>query len=496
MNWSEVLDRLDPPPGTHPPGWESPTAFAQHCSRGLWRPARHLTVIEQAVLDAIDNGTRVILSVSVRHGKSELCSRYLPAWYLGRWPDRRVILAGHESDFAKSHGRAARDLLTEYGPDLFGVQVSRRSEAANRWDLDGRAGGMLTVGVGGSPIGRGADLMIVDDPIKSWQDAMSPTKRAQLHEWWTGTMVSRIQPGGAVVVICARWHEDDLSGFLLREDPDNWVEVRLPARCDDPDRDPLGRAAGEPLWPEGGWDTTELERAERETSLTLGEQVWLAQYQQTPRRPEGGMFPPDRWVYVTPDETDSLPWHRDCRGWDLAATAGAGDFTVGARVHQLADGRWYISDVWRGQVHSDEMRARLLEHAHLDGPSTLIELPQDPAQAGKDQAQQLVRMLAGYPAEARPQSGTKETRAMGLSAQQRAGNVLLPREASWVPGFVSELEDFPKGRHDDQVDAVAAAFNRLAGTRPRSPIRGAGVSQLPQGPTQGRGLPRLPRVRA
>jgi len=244
---ARLADLLDPP--APPPETASPAAFAEAHSRGQWRRARHLDLVEQACMETIATGGRLILSVSVRHGKSEFASKWLPAWYLGTHPDSRVILAGHEADFAASWGRAARDILTEYG-DRFGVAVSNASAAAARWDLaTPHRGGMLTVGVGGSPIGRGADLMIVDDPIKSYADAMSPLIRRRVQEWWTGTMASRLEPGAAVILIMARWHEDDLAGFLLREEPGEWRVLRLPAVADDVD-DPLGREMGAPLWPE------------------------------------------------------------------------------------------------------------------------------------------------------------------------------------------------------------------------------------------------------
>jgi len=461
--WALAADLFDPP--ELPADRRSPAAFAHNYSRGMWRKARHLALVEKACLDTIATGGRLILSVSVRHGKSEYASRWLPAWFLATNPNKRVILAGHEADFASRHGRFARDVLTEYG-HLFGVAVSRRSEAANRWDLERpNVGGMLTVGVGGSPIGRGADLMIVDDPIKSYQDAMSPLVRQRIKEWWTGTMVSRIEPGGAVIVICARWHEDDLSGFLLAEDGDQWTELRLPAICDDPANDPMHRYLGEPLWPER-FPVDELERRHRETALLLGEQVWLAQYQQTPTKPKGGLFPEGRWTFAP---AVSVDWRVEqwVRGWDLAATEDGGDWTVGALLGRLSDGRTVVADVRRGQWSSDRVREELVRAARDDPAGTRVELPQDPGQAGKDQAAQLTRLLSGYDVHSEAQTGSKEVRATGLSAQQRAGNVVLV-EGGWNGTFVAECASFPTSRHDDQVDAAATAFNALHSSEPAS----------------------------
>lgn len=296
---------------------------------------------------------------------------------------------------------------------------------------------------------------------------MSPLVRQRIIEWYTGTMASRIEPGGAVVIIMARWHSDDLAGYLQREDPDTWRVLRLPAICDDPAADAMGRQAGEPLWPER-WPLEALAERKRDVTMALGEAVWLAQYQQRPAAIGGGTFPEGRWGFIAPhDVPDGLRW---VRAWDLAATEGAGDWTVGARMARLPDGRFVIDDVRRGQWDARDARARIKAAADMDPPGTTHELPQDPGQAGKDQAQQLVSLLAGHIVHARPQSGSKEVRAAGYAAQQQAGNVVLV-EGQWNGAWVSEHAAFPRGSHDDQVDTGATAFNALAGV-PDRPAKG------------------------
>jgi predicted phage terminase large subunit-like protein len=436
----------------------TPSEFALRCSRGRWTPAPHLAVIEDECLAAIDEQRGVTISASVRHGKSVYVSQWLIAWFLGTHPDKRVILATHEATFARKWGREVRNLLDEHGPDVFGIKPASDNRAANEWGIEGHAGGMLTVGVGGTPIGRGADLLIVDDPLKSWEAAMSALSRQKVIDWWTGTMESRREPGSATIVICARWHEDDLTGFLLAENPDEWRDVRLPALCDDPANDPLGRAEGEALWSER-YDVDELAKRRRAVSLSLGDQVWDAQYQQRPSTPEGGMFTAD-WPTETRAFVEARSTGRWVRRWDLAATQGGGDWTVGVLATTLTDGRVAIVDVTAGQWAPDAVRDQLVGCAASDPAGTQVVLPQDPGQAGKDQAQQLIRLLAPHDAVAMPETGSKEVRAVGLAAQQRAGNVALV-EATWNRAFVAELSGFPRARHDDQVDAAAGAFNAL-----------------------------------
>jgi predicted phage terminase large subunit-like protein len=454
---SAAADAFDPPPPAE--YLASPVNYAVHRSRGQFRDARHIRVMEEAILRTIATGGRLIIAASVRHAKSWTASRWLPAWYIGSNPDRRVILAGHEHDFAARWGRQARDILTEYGHEDFGVRVSRTSEAANRWDIEGHEGGMLTVGVGGSPIGRGADLMVIDDPIKSYKDAMSPLVRERCVEWYTGTMASRVEPGGAVIRLMARWHEEDLAGWLKTNQGDRWEVLRLPALCDEPETDPLGRELGEPLWPER-WPREALDERHEEVAGKLGEVVWLAQYQGTPKPPEGGMFPERAWRFMRRDEVpEGTRW---CRAWDLAASAGEGDYTVGTLMGEMPDGRYVVADVIRDQWESADVRTQLRRAEAEDPWGTDIELPQDPGQAGKDQAQQLVGMLAGSNVHARLQSGAKEVRAAGYAAQVQAHNVVLV-EADWNGPFIAEHGGFPRGVHDDQVDASASAFNHLVG---------------------------------
>lgn len=473
-----IFDKLYPPPP--PPYMTSPIAFGEIVHNRtdgppVWGRAPHIEVMEEAINRAIakDDG-RLMIAVSVRHGKSMFGSRIVPAHYLGTHPDRRVLLAGHEADFASRHGRATRDILSEFGPKMFGVSVSPRSEAANRWDLHQREGGMLTLGVGGSPIGRGGDLVIVDDPYKNYADAMNPRVRKKVLEWWTGTMVSRVEPGGSVIIIMARWHHDDLIGVLSRAQPDEWEVLTMPALCTDPDTDPLGRKMGEALW-EARYPVHVLEKRHAEVSITEGEVVWESQFQQNPKASNGGFFKDEAWGYYT-----ELPkMKRYCRAWDLAASKNKGDWTVGLLMGDGGNGKWYIIDVERHRIDSAGARALIMRKAYEDKQrfgQVLIELPQDPAQAGKDQAEQLVAMLSGYSVRAKLQSGSKSVRASGLSSQQLIGHVLLPEDAkavypdgkrgetvSWIGPLTFEYSQFDTGDHDDQVDAGADAFNRLAG---------------------------------
>ena len=284
----------------------SPGLFALIASQGKWKLAKHLVELDNALVDAIEAaraGEIVGLTVSMppQHGKSELCSKYLPAWYLGAYPDHKVVVVGYEADFAAGWGRKARDLLEEHG-HLFGVQVAKQSRAATRWEIDGHDGGMVTAGVGGPITGKGAHLLIIDDPIKNDEEARSSSFREKLWEWWQSVASTRIRPGGLFVIIQTRWHRDDLTGRLLRHDAKSgrWRQIVFPALATS--NDILGRQPGEALWPQMYPREKLLQVQQDKTAY-----YWRALYQQDPQA-EGGTewpesyFKPEIWFNEWPTD--------------------------------------------------------------------------------------------------------------------------------------------------------------------------------------------------
>ncbi len=273
----------------------SPATFALVTSQGKWRRAKHLDYLYRAIIAAIDDAATglldgLIVTMPPQHGKSHLCSCYTPAWYLGTYPDRRVILAGYEADFAAGWGRRARNLLEEHGR-LFGVAVSKRSSATHRWDIEGHDGGMTTSGTSGGPItGRGAHLLIIDDPIKNDEEARSAAQRQKQWDRWQSTASTRLRPGGLAVLIQTRWHRDDLAGRILRE-----TGGKPLASCEAAGLGRGQRSAGPNAWRcalarglyVGG---IALERV-RDSHTDY---YWQAMYQQNPLA-EGATEWPDTW---------------------------------------------------------------------------------------------------------------------------------------------------------------------------------------------------------
>lgn len=432
----------------------SPGAFAYATSGGKWHLAGHLRKLDQAVLETLAgvNGIRrLLVMMPPRHGKSELCSKFLPAWFLGTHPDRRVLLTSYEATFAAEWGRKAREVLREHGENVFGVRVAKSPAAAAQWGIAGRSGGMQTAGTMGPLTGRGADLLIVDDPMKNAEEAASATIRDKLWEWWRSTAYTRLEPGGAAIVIQTRWHEADLAGRLLdemRQRGEKWRVVSLPAIDD------LGLA----LWPER-FPRERLEEIRR----TLGSYYWSALYQQRPTPAEGSKFQRG-WFPVVNELPAGMT--SAVRYWDKAGTEGAGDYTAGCLIAKKG-ALFYIVDVVRGRWSDLRREEEMARCAAMDaarfGPVE-IWIEQEPGSGGADSAHATIRRLAGYSVRADKVTGPKEVRASPLAAQCEAGNVRL-LAGNWNADFLDELCMFPNAPHDDQVDAAAGAFNRLARRR-------------------------------
>jgi hypothetical protein len=278
-------------------------------ARRLWgpavRPGRHLDLLDR-VYRRIDAGEidRVIVTISPRRGKSERVLRWGPLWWLRRHPKHRVVGVSYGAELAEGHGRWVRDMIKTH-PGL-GLTLERGSHAANRFDLT-TGGGMFTLGTGGPLTGRGADLLLIDDPIKAGKEADSKTIRETCWEWWQSTALTRLEPGAAVIVVQQRVHLDDLVGRLLAEmeeageQAEKWEVVDIPEVATGTDRegkpapDPLGRKPGQILWPER-YTPEQVARTRR----NVGGRVWECQFQQRPSTAEGVIIKRAWYKWCTP----------------------------------------------------------------------------------------------------------------------------------------------------------------------------------------------------
>jgi predicted phage terminase large subunit-like protein len=409
-----------------------------------------------------------------QHGKSELASVRLPAYWLGRRPDDHVILCSYGGTLAQSKSRAAREVVEsgEYQELFPNVRTSLSRRAVQQWDIVSphRGGMAAAVGVGGPVTGNGAELGIIDDPFENWERAQSQAERNRVWEWWKGTFRTRVREDGAIVLIMTRWHEDDLAGRLLRDHLDDWTVLRLPAMAETQEErdinnermglpegepDPLGRPPGAPLCPQR-FSSNALDKLK----IDVGSMVWSAEYQGAPILPEGNRFKREWFEYV---KTSPAKGFR-VRYWDKAGTAGSGDYTVGLLMSRSNDDIFYVEDVVRGQWSPGERDAIILQTAKEDKQQygeISIWIEQEPGAAGKESAGDIIKKLAGFAAYADSPTGSKDVRLEPYAAQAEAGNVKLV-EGPWGRDYLDELCALPNSTYDDQGDASSGAFNKLA----------------------------------
>ena len=272
--------------------------------------------------------------------------------------------------------------------------------------------------------------------------------RERVWDWYRSELVTRLRPGGRVVLVMTRWHPDDLGGRLLAEEP-GWRVLRLPALAEP--GDVLGRVPGEALWP--AWEPRAALERKR---VVMGERSFAALFQQSPRVAGGRLFEVGR-VRVVDDRLVGA----GARAWDLAASAD-GDFTVGLLLVRGLEGRFQVADVVRLRGDPHAVVEAVLGTAERDGRDVVVCLPQDPGQAGRMQVQYLTGRLAGWRVVSSAESGAKAVRAMPVASQVNGGGVEVLR-AGWNRPFLDELRDFPGGAKDDQVDALSRAFGVLSG---------------------------------
>lgn len=459
----------------------TPAGWARYASGGTWKAAPHLLVLNRILMAAVAGekwASRVIVEMPPRHGKSEFLSGYFPSWFLGLYPDKKLVLASYEQSLAATWGQRNRDLMEAYGPDVFGVRVRQDSQAKNDWKIAHRRGGMFTTGIGGSLTGRGAHGAIIDDPVKNSQEALSPTFRERAREWYRSTLRTRLEPDGFVIVIQTRWHEDDLAGWLQTEYPDDWLVVSLPAIAeddealylpDDPTEPAWERQAGDVLWP-WRFSVEDLERTRTDLGGPEGH-WWTALYQQRPTPIGGGILKPeqfrryrvveDGYLLDTPAGPRLVPTSEVQRyaTMDLATSVRTqADYTV-LGMFGLAWPDLLVLDVLRRRMEGPDLPRIAARVWQAYRPSYFA------VESVGFQVSTVQDMRRGAPHESPPRpalpvkalqpQGDKVSRALTLAARLGTGNIYVPESAPWLPALETEMAMFPLGQHDDQVDVLA-----------------------------------------
>jgi len=411
-----------------------------------YQTAKHHRLIAKS-LERVEKGLckRLMIFMPPRHGKSELASIRFPAWYIGRNPTKSVIATSYAQELASHFGRQVRNLMqTQEYRALWGNLLTEDSTAAHRFDTS-EGGAYLAAGVGGPITGRGADLLLIDDPVKSREDAESQTYRDRVWDWYKGTAYTRLQPGGAIVLIQTRWHDDDLAGRILEDSSGEWEVLTLPALRDN-----------KALWRE--WYPAEALENIRQT---IGPREWSAQYQQEPVPDEGDYFNRG-WINYydkLPDEraVGTLAYYGAS---DYAVTDGGGDWTVHGVIGIDPAENIYVLDWWKGQTSSDEWVEAVISLMDRWKPFCWgEESGQIEKSIGPFLTKRMMERKVFCRREQFVSSRDKPTRARSIQARMSMGKVFFPR-TEWADDLISEVLRFPAAAHDDQVD-VLSLFGRM-----------------------------------
>lgn len=429
----------------------------------------------------------MILELPPRHSKSMTVTETFPSYFIGKDPERRVISVSYSDALARKFGRANKIKLQEYGPDLFEVRVSKDNSSAVNWSIQGHRGGMISAGLSSSITGEGADLLLIDDPIKNRREADSITYRERLWDEWRNTLLTRLQPGAAIIIILTRWHEDDLVGRILLETDDlpgkekEWRIITLPALAEPGDL--LKRKPGEPLWPEFGYTKEWAEKKKVE----VGSRAWNALFQQRPAPHEGAILKKHWWrFWCYPGQVGTLPpvvlpvpesegggtvarapeelpdnFDLIAQSWDMAFKSSRESSYVVGQVWAQKGANRYLRDQLRKRLDFPETIRAVLE-MNKKWPEARTKWIEDKAN-GPAVIQTLRRKVAGM-IPVTP-FGDKAARGHAITPELEAGNIYLPHPhiAPWVDSFIEECSTAPFGATDDQYDACTQALSKMAG---------------------------------
>lgn len=440
----------------------TPATFALKISRGHWIPSRHLQYISLRVALAVAKGNaRIILSMPPRHGKSQLVSVYTPAWILEYLGKHSIILTSYGADLAEGFARQVRNIITDpMNEDLLRVKLGDTSRVE---EFNTNLGGyMFAVGLGGAMTGRGANTLLIDDYIKEIKEALSPSYRDYVWNWYVTTALTRLEPKGNVIIVATRWHSDDLIGRLLRNERENWEYIELPAEALEFDQ--IGRSPGECLFPER-YD----HKALMKLKTSLGHIFYQALFQQRPVD-ETTRITDVTWIKIWP-KFKKLPTDITMvRVWDLAATEGAGDWLTGTLCgYSMSTEDFFVLDVFRAQLAPGKVEDAVVAIAKEDGFSVSIRIEQEPGAAGKILVEHFTQnVLKDYKVTGVAVSKSKVVRAQPFLAAAEDGHVYLFENSSWNTLYSQEFEVFPssnKTDHDDMIDTSAEGFTELTGKK-------------------------------
>jgi predicted phage terminase large subunit-like protein len=423
--------------------------FLEMAHYGKYIPAMHHFLLCEKI-ESVLNGDikKLMVFMPPRHGKSQTITESLPAYFNMKKPNKKAMVISYGDTLAKEFGRKNKQKIKEFGQELFGIELDQSNQSKSDYSIKDHAGGSLFAGILGGVTGRGADLLIIDDPIKTRQEAESETYRNRVWEEYQSSLLTRLMPNGAIIIILTRWHYDDLAGRILEREANDWEIVSLPAIAEEGDL--LGREIGEPLWSEFGYGKEWAEKKKVE----VGSKTWNSLYQQRPSPQSGEIFKRE-WLkyYRALPQLDERAISVDASFKDKKGS----DFCV-LQCWGKKGANKYLIDQVRDRMNFPQT-VQALTAFSAKHPQAHLKLIEDKAN-GTAVIDYLKNEITGLVA-VEPQGG-KEVRASAISPQWEAGNVFLPHpsNAPWVNDFIEELMQFPFAKHDDTVDAMTQILTK------------------------------------
>ena len=403
----------------------------------------------------------LVLSTPPQHGKSQTVTETLPSWYFGHFPYNKVIEISYSEDFAERFGRRNKQKIEDIGGQVFGIELADSPNSATEFELSNHRGGMISRGIMSGVTGHGANLMIIDDPVKTQEEADSVSRQNKIWNEWLSSFTSRLAPHAKVIIIMTRWSENDLVGRLMTTEGISLKVLNFPLEAEADDL--LGRKPGQALCPEIGKGDKWLADFKQMLLSREGSRTWNALYQGHPVALEGNLIHRDWWRYYT-----ELP--KDIPEYVMS---------VDAAFKDNDDSDFVAIQVW-GKKDADMYLVDAVKK-HLDMPSTCREIirlrsmyPKCKTTLIEDKANgtaiiQILRKKIGGIIPVDPFGG-KVSRVNAIAGAIESGNCYLPDTKLFTVDFVDECSAFPNGQHDDQVDAMSQCLNRLIYHNMKNPV--------------------------
>ena len=434
-------------------------------------------IIQESVLNPFEKKHKLlIISEPPRHGKSELISKHFAPWYLGKYPEKKVILTSYSAEKSDENSDTAKELFRYWGPHLFGIKPSGSMYNQTQWNTV-KGGGCKSAGVKGSITGFGADVFIIDDYVKGYEEAESETNRENIWNWWQSVVVTRLHPGAVVIILATRWHDDDLSGRLIKKAEEDGVDfpfelqvINLPA-ISDGDDDVLGRRQGEALWP-ARYDEEQLGYIKK----AVGPYWWSALYQGKPSLRGGSLFKTNFFRYFEIDGKGNYICHRKDKAPFIIPFGGLSRVVFvdpALETKKINDPTgmlaWGYSAQERVWLLLDRMNEKI-EHTQMLDHIKRFAWKNNAQYIGIENeklGKVIVKQSAGndhingvkIPFREIPTGGIdKYTRAVPMATYYENERVFHLKGAEWLSEFESNLIAFPKGKHDEDVDCVSMAM--------------------------------------